>query len=146
MMKFRFSLKDLATIGNLGREYEGQSQQASKAIRQHLRAVRGCQAITKAGQPCKAWAVQNAEPQLCASHLYKTRGKELTPEEREARERARQRPRCDCAAYPFPHRPNKGFCRAPEEPQAIWQPSYQSKLRRLVKRTTTRLKAKKSSP
>lgn len=106
----------MTAIGNLIRSAVEQSQQTGQALKEHLRVVRGCQSTTKTGQPCKAWAVWEAEQQLCAAHLYQTRGKELTPEEREARARRRRRPRCDCPAYPFPHRLNTGHCCAPEEP------------------------------
>lgn len=33
-----------------------------------------------------------------------------------------RRPKCRCAAYPWPHRPGGGLCRHPEPPLERWQP------------------------
>lgn len=120
-----------------------QAQVAASSLRQEYRERRQCRASKKDGTQCQAWAVWEAAEQLCAGHLYKTRAKALTPEERAQQQGKRNRPTCRCEAYDFPHRPNNGFCRWPEEPKKVWQPDRgRQLLRRIVRRTTRRLKAK----
>lgn len=98
------------------RELAEISAAASDALRQTYREKRQCTATKSNGEPCKAWALWNCPEQLCAAHYYSTRGPELTPDVRTRRDRQRNRPTCDCEAYPFPHRPNNGLCRWPEDP------------------------------
>jgi hypothetical protein len=38
-----------------------------------------------------------------------------------AKARSKRRPKCRCAAYPWPHRPAGGLCRCPDPPLATWQ-------------------------
>lgn len=44
-------------------------------------------------------------------------------ERRKAMQKARQkrRPKCRCAAYPWPHRPKGGLCRCPDPPLETWK-------------------------
>jgi hypothetical protein len=76
------------------------------------RRLRRCRAITKAGKPCKSWAIWGHPEGLCAAHAGVTGG------ERGRRplnliHHARYEP-CRCAAYPYPHRPGGGDCRWPD--------------------------------
>lgn len=84
---------------------------------------RRCTATTKRGDPCPNSAVWGSEPALCASHLYRRKGLEVTyhhidgtPTALEALRRdrpswawARRRPVCRCETYlgawgnPMPH-------------------------------------------
>jgi hypothetical protein len=78
------------------------------------RTLRCCKATTKAGEPCRAWAVWGHPDGLCATHaglvgVPKRRG--YTPVQH-----ARY-PLCHCAAYAFPHRPGGGLCRWPDPPE-----------------------------
>jgi hypothetical protein len=49
--------------------------------------------------------------------------REVKAQER-ARHKARdkRRPKCQCKAYPWPHRPGGGLCRYPDRPMERWQP------------------------
>ena len=38
-----------------------------------------------------------------------------------AKARLKRRPKCRCAAYPWPHRPRSGFCRHPDPPLETWK-------------------------
>jgi hypothetical protein len=79
-------------------------------------ALRRCTATTKAGAPCRGWAMWGDPLQRCAQHAGQ--GHRGPQPNRFARlHRRRKRPHaCRCAAYAFPHRPGAGLCRWPEEP------------------------------
>ena len=77
-------------------------------------AARKCKGTTKAGKPCRAWAVWDDPRQLCVNHAGRHhRGK--MDGVWKANPRARY-PLCSCEAYSFPHRPGGGLCRYPDEP------------------------------
>jgi hypothetical protein len=86
-------------------------------------ARRRCTATTRAGRPCRAWALWNDPRQLCLVHAGQAhRG----PQQGRLwaalglwwpRPHASFVP-CRCAAYEWPHRPGGGRCRWPEEPDA----------------------------
>jgi hypothetical protein len=105
------------TWDELKRDVAGEMRRSAEAVRRVLEERRRCTARRLDGRPCRAWAVWDAEGQLCAAHLYRERGPELTPEERERRRRKRTRPVCDCPAYQWPHRPRAGLCRWPDPPR-----------------------------
>lgn len=52
-----------------------------------------------------------------------------TQAEKRARRKAtdKNRPKCRCAAYPFPHRPGARLCRWPDPPSEIWQRKVKSR-------------------
>ena len=107
------------SLVSLAREFVLESQESAEFLRNHYRERRQCTGTTKAGKHCRAWALLNCAEQLCAAHFYRRRGPVLSHDERSAREKQRTRPTCSCLAYPFPHRPNNGFCRWPEDPIEI---------------------------
>lgn len=111
-----FNRQQIASLIHLARINVEESLESAAQLRQHYRERRQCRGTTKANKPCRAWALLNCAEQLCAAHFYLTRGPELSHEQRQAREKERSRPTCDCLAYPFPHRPNNGLCRWPLEP------------------------------
>jgi hypothetical protein len=39
----------------------------------------------------------------------------------QAKARSKRRPKCQCAAYPWPHRPSGGLCRWPDPPLETWK-------------------------
>lgn len=84
------------------------------AYSEAARELRRCKGTRADGHPCKAWAVWGGA--LCAAHLHKTRG----PGGPEPWLHVPSKARCDCAAYPFPHRPAAGLCRWPEPPRRKW--------------------------
>lgn len=88
---------------------------ARMVLRAEYERRRRCTEVKPNGEPCKAWAVWNAEEQKCLGHL--------SPTARAAHEATKcdrpRRPVCDCTAYPFPHRPGNGFCLAPEAPLMV---------------------------
>ncbi|MEI8194455.1 MAG: hypothetical protein WCI73_00955 [Phycisphaerae bacterium] len=45
-----------------------------------------------------------------------------TQERAKHKARDKARPRCQCKAYPWPHRPGGGLCRYPDPPAECWQP------------------------
>ena len=55
--------------------------------------------------------------------------REINRQEREAKAKERadrkardkKRRKCQCKAYPWPHRPGGGLCRWPDPPQEVWQ-------------------------
>ena len=78
-------------------------------------ARRRCTRTTKAGVPCRAWAMWGDPKQRCNVHAGRVRGPQLvgyTPPRK-----ARYVP-CRCAAYGWPHRPAAGLCRWPDPPTA----------------------------
>lgn len=80
----------------------------------NAKARRRCLALTKAGNPCRAWAVWDDPRQLCVNHAGRHhRGKMGSKPKRSKRTRY---PLCRCEAYTFPHRPGGGLCRYPETP------------------------------
>lgn len=92
--------------------------QAQKRAKEVMAERRRCTGTKADGLPCKSWAVWEADEQKCLSHLSpKAR---LEHEIRRAKQSKKApRPKCDCDAYPFPHRPANGFCVAPEVPKVI---------------------------
>ena len=76
-------------------------------------ALRRCLGTTKAGRPCRAWAVWNDPRQLCVQHAG--RGHTGPMQNHRRWQRARYVP-CNCVAYSFPHRPSAGLCRWPDPP------------------------------
>lgn len=66
--------------------------------------LRRCLGHNKDGSPCKSWALWSAPDQKCPKHSawYGAVGKSPAP-------------RCDCDAYPFPHRPGGGLCEWPNK-------------------------------
>ena len=66
--------------------------------------LRRCKATRRDGMPCKAYAKWGDS--VCSVH--RTSRKKMT--------NPHPLRKCDCAAYPFPHRPAGGFCRWPEKP------------------------------
>jgi hypothetical protein len=105
-----------AELLELARNLVNETAESVAVLRERYRELRQCVGITKSGKKCEAWAVWNAEKQLCAAHLYKTRVPELTPQERAHKQKDRTRPTCNCPAYEWPHRPNNGLCRWPLDP------------------------------
>ena len=116
-----------------------------------IAGVRGCLAGRLSGaskmcgddcrcEPCKAWALWDCPEQLCSGQFHTTRGPELTPEERLTREKQRTRPTCDCAAYPFPHRPGNGLCRWSEDPIESILPAGKRKTGRRGRRAVTAIR------
>jgi hypothetical protein len=87
-------------------------------------ARRRCTATTRAGRPCRAWALWNDPRQLCLIHA----GRAQRGPQRgrmwaalgvwQSRPHASYEP-CRCPAYQWPHRPGGGRCRWPEEPDAM---------------------------
>jgi hypothetical protein len=69
-----------------------------------------CTAVTKDGAPCRNRAMWESQQQLCQRHSPKieTKGQPRS-----------KRPRCNCRAYAFPHRPTTGHCRWPEPPLIV---------------------------
>lgn len=60
------------------------------------------------GRPWReAWAAAELARQERAAALAKARQK--------------RRPKCQCAAYPWPHRPGGGLCRHPNPPLETWK-------------------------
>ena len=76
-------------------------------------ALRRCLGTTKAGRPCRAWAVWDDPRQLCVQHAG--RGHTGPMQNHRRWQRARYVP-CTCVAYSFPHRPSAGLCRWPDPP------------------------------
>jgi hypothetical protein len=75
------------------------------------RALRRCKATTKAGEPCRAWAMWDGGG-LCSAHAVAA-GQTLARHPRYFVVHANY-PRCECDAYRFPHRPGGGDCRWPD--------------------------------
>lgn len=73
-------------------------------------ALRRCEATTRAGDPCRAWAVWGDPERRCIAHG----GRAPAPTRRDPN-RARVEP-CTCEAYAWPHRPASGLCRWPDPP------------------------------
>lgn len=73
------------------------------------RELRRCRAQTRDGQPCQNYAVWDDALGRCGTHGGRVAG-------RHTREKTAYTP-CDCAAYPFPHRPGSGICQWPDPPQ-----------------------------
>jgi len=86
-------------------------------------ARRRCVATRRDGAHCRAWALWNDPQRRCRMHS-----------DRRGHGRAYRRvmtstlgelvavvgvPVCRCVAYRWPHRPDGGVCRWPEEPAAI---------------------------
>lgn len=76
-------------------------------------ALRRCVGTSKAGRPCRAWAVWDDPRQLCVQHAG--RGHTGPMQNHRRWQPARYVP-CTCAAYAFPHRPSAGICRWPDPP------------------------------
>jgi hypothetical protein len=77
-------------------------------------ARRRCRACTKAGEPCRAWALWNEPRQLCLVHAGRHHTGPIGPGFG-PRRHARYAP-CTCPAYGWPHRPAGGLCRWPDAP------------------------------
>lgn len=77
----------------------------------HAECLRRCVAIKKDGAPCKAWARWGDDRQLCSRHG----GNTSNPWEGSSA--LRSKPKCDCEAYAWPHRPGSGLCRWPDQPE-----------------------------
>ena len=110
---------DLTASGfNFGeslKQCQAAAGKARVAVRAGYERWRRCTETKPDGKRCKGWAVWHADEQKCIRHL--------SPEARTAHEEANRdkprktpRPVCDCEAYPFPHRPNTGYCIAPQSP------------------------------
>ncbi len=78
------------------------------AYSEQARALRRCQAMTTAGEPCQAFAVWRDAASRCQAHGGRVPGQHI-------RERTTYEP-CRCIAYPFPHRPASGLCEWPNAP------------------------------
>ena len=83
-------------------------------------ARRQCLGSRADGQPCRGWALWDAEQQLCAVDAGRHHLGPLPTR----LDRSWSRPpapykACTCAAYRWPQRPGGGLCRWPLEP--IWQ-------------------------
>ncbi len=81
---------------------------------EEARAARRCRGTTKAGLPCRSYALWGDT--LCVVHArpgprgpQRLRGEPPPPR--------RSGATCRCAAYAWPHRPGGGLCRWPEEPE-----------------------------
>jgi hypothetical protein len=97
-------------------------------------ALRRCQATTRAGEPCRCWAIWGHPDQLCSTHAGRTAHNwERFMERHKAQFAAFQAgasyeqlvrmeiqharyPPCHCRAYDWPHRPGGGLCQWPDEP------------------------------
>jgi len=77
-------------------------------------ARRRCLGLTKAGKPCRAWALWDDPRQLCVNHAGRHHRGKMGNKPKPS-QRARY-PLCTCEAYSFPHRPGGGLCRYPEAP------------------------------
>lgn len=77
-------------------------------------ALRRCLGTTKAGKPCRAWAVWDDPRQLCVQHAGRGHTGPME-DKRGAYPRGRYVP-CRCEAYAWPHRPSAGLCCWPEPP------------------------------
>ncbi len=87
---------------------------------QHLRR---CTATTRAGKPCRAWAIWGHPQQVCATHAGRT-AVPNHPQRRRRTQRANY-PSCRCQAYPHPHRPGAGACTWPNTPRGSHLPTGQ---------------------
>lgn len=81
-------------------------------------ALRRCKGTTKAGDPCRAWALWKDPEQLCSRHssLAVWRPRKLRVQMPRPKQYARYT-LCRCDAYAWPHRPGGGPCRWPDLPQ-----------------------------
>lgn len=80
--------------------------------------LRQCKAVTVTGEPCRHFAMWDHPQQLCRSHIGKPnrrRENRFDPPFPHVKSAAR----CDCTAYPFPHRPGGGLCQWPDEPNPL---------------------------
>jgi hypothetical protein len=82
------------------------------------RMLRRCRAVTKAGEPCQAWAIWGHPEGVCAAHAGVTAHPGQGGRQRpwlllDNLHHARY-PLCRCAAYSFPHRPGGGLCLWPD--------------------------------
>lgn len=76
------------------------------------------------GRPSKSMAEW-----IAAMGPLREHWREVNRQDKEERERIRaqikasdkNRPKCRCAAYPWPHRPGGGLCRWPDPPVECWQ-------------------------
>ncbi|MBS1808769.1 MAG: hypothetical protein JST84_11300 [Acidobacteria bacterium] len=105
---------------------------AEQALDWLQRTGRGCVAITKAGTPCKGWAMANSPLQLCSSHFnaLNTRSPS-TP----------RLPLCYCAdGATVPHRPFEGTCNRAEEQEVT------KRVRRHLQRLKERLASEDAIP
>ena len=78
-------------------------------------ARRRCTGTTKAGAPCRAWALWDDPEQRCVIHAGRGHRGPLASRWPQPRQPARYVP-CWCTAYPWPHRPASGLCRWPDPP------------------------------
>jgi hypothetical protein len=74
------------------------------------RERRRCMAVTKAGTPCRGWAVWQDPLQRCGSHGGRRR-------QRKRESYTTVYTPCTCVAYAWPHRPAGGLCRWPDPPK-----------------------------
>ena len=103
------------------------------------KAKRRCTATKKDGSRCLAYAIWDHPQQVCVAHSGRKRRRGLTHADRydslfekiqtskplanggiittaRYRKKRNRQIKCDCAAYPFPHRPGGGYCRWPDAP------------------------------
>jgi hypothetical protein len=57
----------------------------------------------------------------CEKLLAQAHRDEAHRKKMQAKARSKRRPKCRCAAYPWPHRPGGGLCRYPDPPAATWK-------------------------
>jgi len=81
------------------------------------RDARRCQATTKAGARCRAWACWDDPLGRCRSHARPTRQRPYRSEVVPHRPNRTRYVPCNCPAYAWPHRPGSGLCRWPDPPQ-----------------------------
>ena len=80
-------------------------------------ARRRCAATTRAGRPCRAWALWDDPGQRCVVHAGRGHRGPQAPGWQASR--PARYPPCRCAAYAWPPRPGSGLCRWPDEP--LWR-------------------------
>ncbi len=82
--------------------------------------LRRCKGTTRAGKPCKAWAVWDDDPQLCNVHAGRHHTGIIMPKVPSwigaGPIRRHPGPTCTCKAYGWPHRPAGGLCHWPDPP------------------------------
>ena len=78
-------------------------------------ARRRCLGHTKAGMPCRAWALWGDPRQLCVNHAGRAH---TGPRDDKRRSSPSARyVHCRCEAYAWPHRPAGGLCCWPDSPE-----------------------------
>lgn len=82
------------------------------AYTEKARQLRRCKQTTKAGAPCRQYALWGRD--VCVAHSERQHRGPM-PDEYTPTPRAQYVP-CSCAAYAWPHRPGGGYCRWPDPP------------------------------